>query len=402
MLIICNDIFNLPCLDKIKLVAGSNGLNRVIRWVHVMEHPQYFKWVKGGELLLTTGVAMKDDPEALAQFIRDINSRNISGLVINVGPYIEKTPKEVIELADSLNFPIFELPFEVGLIDVSQSICNAIFSRKLEQESKDSFMKDILFGNLSITDETINKAIYYGYVPKKNYYSIIVKISRDNLLSVEAIMLIKQHMDQILSEVMHKWDKNTININLSNSQVILIPINEKENSLNILNTISENIIDALKIKDNNVELNIGIGTDCKEFKDFKKSISNAQKALSFFEFSNTHSKYNISDYRKMGLYRLFFEMDNHQELTALYEETLGKLIEYDSKNSTNLINTLEAYLDENANLIKTSEELFIHPNTLKYRIHRIEEILNCDIRNINKLLEFSMAMKIGRFLKSTN
>ena len=81
---------------------------------------------------MITGVAIRDDISSLPQFIRDLYSKNIAGLVINIGPYIKKTPVEVIELADSLDFPVFELPFEVGLIDISQSICKAIFMNKLE------------------------------------------------------------------------------------------------------------------------------------------------------------------------------------------------------------------------------------------------------------------------------
>lgn len=95
MLIKCKNIFGLPFLEKLKIVAGRDGLERAISWVHVMEHPQYFKWLKGSELLLTTGVAMKNDEEALIQFIKDIAVKNISGLVINVGPYIKKTPKKL-------------------------------------------------------------------------------------------------------------------------------------------------------------------------------------------------------------------------------------------------------------------------------------------------------------------
>ncbi|WP_249175354.1 PucR family transcriptional regulator ligand-binding domain-containing protein [Clostridium tyrobutyricum] len=163
MIINCGNIKTLDYADKLKLVAGKNGLDRVIKWVHFMENPEYINWLKGGELILITGVLMDIDINTLLNLITDLNLKNASGLVINIGPYIEKTPSKAIKLADSLDFPIFELPFEFRLIDISQSICKAIFMNRIEQESMNSFMKNILSGDLECNEETINRAMFYGY-----------------------------------------------------------------------------------------------------------------------------------------------------------------------------------------------------------------------------------------------
>ncbi|WP_242851437.1 PucR family transcriptional regulator ligand-binding domain-containing protein [Clostridium sp. DMHC 10] len=123
MVVTCGNMLKLPSLEKMKVVAGEKGLNRIIRWVHVMEYPEYSKWLNGGELILFSGVSIENDVDKFINFVRDINSKNVSGLAVNIGPYIKKTPKEVIELANSLGFPIFEFPFQMKFIDVSQSIC---------------------------------------------------------------------------------------------------------------------------------------------------------------------------------------------------------------------------------------------------------------------------------------
>jgi DNA-binding PucR family transcriptional regulator len=403
MIITCNNIFKLPFLEKIKVVAGKKGLNNIIRWVHVMEYPQYTKWLKGGELLLITGVAIKDDINVLTQFVNDISYRNVAGLVINIGPYITETPKEVIELADSLDFPVFELPFDVKLIDVSQSICNAIFMSKMERESMDSFMKDIIFRNVTITEEILNKAIYYGYDPKKTYFSFVIYIDNYNYFTEydimsgkENVLQFKQNIEQIILDIMVKWNKKTIHINQSDSIIIIVPINEKHNENHTPKDIAEDLIKNIQFKIQNLNVSIGIGSYLKELKDLKKSIYNAQKALKLLKISK--EKNRIINYSDIGIYRLLFEVDKHEEMKDLYQETLGNLIEYDLKNSNNLLNTLEFYIEQSGNLAKTAELLFIHKNTLIYRIRRIEEILGCDLKNTNDLLNFSVALKIGKFL----
>jgi Regulator of polyketide synthase expression len=399
MIITCKSILNLPFIEKMKVIAGKKGLNNIIRWVHVMEYPQYTKWLKGGELILVSGVAMKDDINDLMELVRDISSRNVAGLVLNIGPYIKETPREVIELADSLSFPIFELPFEVKFIDISQSICNAIFMSKMEQDSMDSFIKDIIFRDLVITEEVLNKAIYYGYDPQKRYSSFVIHIDnynsfiKDELTIWEKdILQFNQYIEQIILDVMNKWSKKVIYVNQSDSVIIIVPISESDN----FKTIAEDLMKNIQFKVQGLSISIGIGSYFKELRELKKSIDNAQKALKLLKIYK--EKNRVASYGDIGIYKLLFEMDKYEEMKGIYYETLGKLIEYDLKNSNNLLNTLETYIDQSGNLVKTAELLFIHKNTLIYRIRRIEEILGCDLKNINDLLNFSVALKIGKFL----
>ncbi len=398
----CGNIKNLPYMENLKLVAGKAGADRIIKWVHFMENPGYIDWLKGGELILITGILLGNDVGALLDLIRRLNNKNAAGLVINIGPYIEATPKEAIALSDSLGFPIFELPFEVKLIDFSQSICKAIFTSKIEKESMDSFMKDIIFGELTYSEEILSRAMIYGYNPDKEYCSLIVYI--DNFTSVasfndvwdeEIALRIKQQVEQIVIKIMNRFNKKTIRVSQSNSIIIMMPVSDKDKRNNI-DLIAEEIIHEISLKINDLQISIGIGSFWKELKDFKISVFKAQKALKILKINGSKNK--ISKYSDIGIYRLLFQLEKTDEMKALYEEILGKLIDYDKKNSMDLVNTLQIFINEDCNLIKTSEELFIHKNTLKYRIKRIEEILNCDLKNLEQILNFSVAFKIGKFL----
>ncbi|MNH36488.1 Purine catabolism regulatory protein [compost metagenome] len=79
---------------------------------------------------------------------------------------------------------------------------------------------------------------------------------------------------------------------------------------------------------------------------------------------------------------------------------LGKIYEHDKAHDTSYINTLEGYFNNNQNLGKTAKAMFIHRNTLIYRIEKIKEILNTDLKNAEEILQIQLALKVFRLLNN--
>jgi DNA-binding PucR family transcriptional regulator len=69
-------------------------------------------------------------------------------------------------------------------------------------------------------------------------------------------------------------------------------------------------------------------------------------------------------------------------------------------HKTELYPTLSVYLENNGNITVTAEKLFIHPNTLRYRINKIEKLLKTDLSNFESIVELSIAYKIDQLLNS--
>lgn len=400
MFVTCKNILNLPGLEKMKVVAGKGGLNKVIRWVHVTEVPDVSNWVKGGELLFITGVAIGNNTELLLQFVKDINMRKLAGLVINIGPYIEKTPKEILDFADNVDFPIFELPFEVRLIDITQNICRTIFTEKLEKESMSNFMREIIFEDVNITEEMLSRAALYGYNENKNYCALVVDIDNfrlylkeNELQDEDTISNIKNRIQETIEYVMYKNNKKCLYTMQSDAFFFMVPM-EKEN--NNIDYIAETIKNQINKTIGFITVSIGIGGICNHLRGFNKVILEGRKALEMTKFYKKDDC--IINYKDLGIFRLFFEINNHNEMRKLFNENLLKLKKYDEKNSSNLLQTLIVYLRENRNLGKTAEILYIHRNTIKYRVKRIEEILNCDLKDEEVIFNIKLCIRIGIFL----
>ena len=109
-----------------KLVAGREGLSNLVDWVHVVEEMDYVHFLKGRELIVTTGIKEPDDAQLL-EFTRRVYATGASGLVFNVGRYIRSVPKEVQEFGENNDFPVFVLPWEVHLVDFNRELCNLIY-----------------------------------------------------------------------------------------------------------------------------------------------------------------------------------------------------------------------------------------------------------------------------------
>lgn len=84
-------------------------------------------------------------------------------------------------------------------------------------------------------------------------------------------------------------------------------------------------------------------------------------------------------YSELGIFRLFFEIENPEEIRKYSRENLGPLLEADRKNGSDLVGTLRSYLYNNCNLLRTSQALYIHRNTLIYRLNTIKGLLAKDL-----------------------
>ena len=108
------ELLNLSSMKNAKILAGEKGLERNITRLNVMEVPDVINWVEEGEFLLTTAYSMKDNIEGLDQLITELNSKGVAGLGIKTKRYIKEIPKESLEKAEALQFPLIEIPFDIS------------------------------------------------------------------------------------------------------------------------------------------------------------------------------------------------------------------------------------------------------------------------------------------------
>ncbi|PRS40412.1 hypothetical protein C6W19_06975 [Bacillus sp. RJGP41] len=127
------DLFIVDVFQEAKIIAGHAGLKRKVESIEISETPDAINFLAKNSLLLTTGYAFKNDPHALCNLIFQINELPCAGIAIKLKRFIDEIPQDVIELADSLEFPIIQIPETLTLGAVAHQLLSFIWDNQIEE-----------------------------------------------------------------------------------------------------------------------------------------------------------------------------------------------------------------------------------------------------------------------------
>jgi PucR family transcriptional regulator, purine catabolism regulatory protein len=115
----------------LELAAGKDGADAPVRWVHISELPDPTPWLSGGELLLTTGIQLEGD-ERQREFVRLLSGRHLAGLGFGTGFDHAELPEPLLDEARALSFPVFEVPYELPFIALTEKAFTRLVNEQYE------------------------------------------------------------------------------------------------------------------------------------------------------------------------------------------------------------------------------------------------------------------------------
>jgi PucR family transcriptional regulator, purine catabolism regulatory protein len=104
----------------VRLVSGEEAIDAPVRWVHISELQDPTTWLSGGEVLLTTGMAL-ETPEQQREFVGRLAEHQLAALGFGVGFGHHEVPPALVQAAAERDFPVFEVPYEVPFIAVTEA-----------------------------------------------------------------------------------------------------------------------------------------------------------------------------------------------------------------------------------------------------------------------------------------
>lgn len=363
---------NTEKLYELKVLAGKNGMEKYVRWVHIIEDCEVPNFLHDNELIFTTGIGQHQQGWLLG-FVKSLKDNNASGLVINIGPYIKSVPQEVIEYGDEYDFPIFTVPWAIHLIDMTYDFCHRIISSEEIELSLATAFRNLIF---SPQDPQ-------GYVPvlrrrgfheESSYGVVVAQVSGNSAMKVEEF-----------------WNKNRLYISTiisqSESKVCmliqegrLVVIYQKRKMESIKDN-AENLCRFFEQKDLSIKLHIGIA-------DIKRGYAEVpiayKQAISAMQIALLKDQYYVC-YADIGVYQLLFAIENSQILRDFERKILGDLIKHDENKGTDYIKTLQCYLKNDCSIQNTAADMQVHRNTINYKIKQIREILQYEFGEENKM-----------------
>lgn len=527
------EMIELEQMAGMKILAGEKGINRKVVTVSVMDAPDIYNWIKGGEFLITTAFVMRNNPLELKDLIIKLEKRGAAGFGIKIGRFIDKLPDEVLETADKLNFPIVFIPNRFSFVDVINPVlsklvnvqadrleisekihnsftdivleggdtekildtlksiihkdtifideffCKRFFSKikpeikeEIENKRTDYFKNNFLylplkvdkktFGYLIVLDETIsgndiNNKMKYEKIALEHALTILKldlqkRISkheveekyRDKFIHDLIFSNIKSKREVLHQSELYNWEFESkycvIDVDIDNFKKQIVRKDFKKinsclkklredmyryiiyNFKKIFNkpiytTFSDNIIFLIsnseinknlesklislqkKVKDKyDYTVTIGIGNSVKNLSEVDVSYQEAKKTVSLIRKINGDN--SIEKYNNLISFRLLDSITDASFVKEFLSIFIKKINKYDNEHDGELLLTLEVLIKNNWNLSKTSEKLFIHYNTIKYRLKKIEELLSLDLSKHQNRLNISLALHLIQLKKN--
>lgn len=550
------EAMGLEPLKTSKVIAGSEGVDRVIVRLNIMADHEGIDWVSEGELLITTSLALKAKPGLSKDLIEKLHNKNLAALALKIGGLDMPISRELIAAADKYSFPLIELDPNVPFAYITDNLSSHIFNKQTalimrmenihnnlmnvvlsggglqdiaavlyetignpiviwdnifggcvgDDGSPDS---SLLNGNLfsivynddktkNLSQDGIKKLTNYadnvnGRIVKRVLFPIMVSeniygyvflwemlkpigtidyrtletasavialeiikrmsvyqvesrykmeflenlLSRDTtmqnlafergsffdwsekdghtvmIVSIESREKIPAHKQMTPREIFAQYKNSIIQdideiLKKENEKAI---IGEKSDSIIILlrsgeardieemgrkaRRIGDKIIKAVDQKYQKTKVNIGIGRHCTNVRLLWKSYQEARKAMLL---GNSYGK-KAMHFDDIGVYKILSQDNIKNELAAFYENTILPLYEYDKTRNTEFIATLKAYFEHNGNIRKMAEALYTHYNTVLYRLERIKEISNIDLKSPESRLNAEIGLKIMKIIE---
>lgn len=384
-----------------KLRAGGNGLDHVIRWIYFADCIQCLSGnvdaadlIHGEELVIVTDQKLTCDDEKLTAMINSMRQKNIAGFVINEGQISET----VRNYCDKTDLPLFELSVNLHLIDLSQLICKALVEEESNANSREHIFSSILYSENLNTQEIIGQAEYFGIHLKGQHRVLQFSISgthdvQGTFSGEKGNIRIHENIKKIIrNEFSLHGLQQMFLLSQVDTILALVPVNSFDNDL--LFKVLSIIIADIK-KKYSVSIFTGVGTPYEYVEDFRLSYHEAQSAIQLCKIIGKGQ--NVLFYENCGIYFLITQIHNEKLLDQYVQVHIGKLLKADQIQHGDLCRTLECYLDHNCNANTSAEFLCIHRNTMHYRLDKIKQILGTELNDMSVFLELKLSFDIERY-----
>lgn len=364
----------------LKLVAGAGGLNQDLTWFHIIESQIQSEFIHGNELVFTTGMNCRDE-SWLTDLVSRLHRHKACALVINLGPYIEAVPQEILDLCDDYQLPLFTVPWQIMLVDISRTLSKMILDHeRLFLQTSEAMKSAVTASSPKDAKALLAEA---GFALDCHYCLAALGGFKGAKANDDAVWAI-HHILKIRGPEIVVF---TLEGNL-----VIAYLNETESSLEkSLKFLLKELVKSypkLQITCGISENLPGGGALANQLHQAKLALALAladQKPLVFFSQS--------------GLMQILSAVSDKTVLENYANQVLGELINYDKAHNSDYAHWLKLYLDCDGSVQRVTEIAYCHRNTVNYKLKKLRELFRIDTGSHQKITQLSLAFAILKLLE---
>ncbi len=332
-----------------------------MNWVYVSEDSSTHDFLKGGELIITTGINCQDEA-SLYDFIETMIKSHTCGMILNTGKYIlsEDITDSIKALCDKHNYPLIEMPWDVHIYEITRDYYNRIFMDTQKDTSiTDAFLSFIEEDSLHHYDAL--RILEDNHFEKEDCYEIALMKCNKKAISDDLKLRLLFLMESYI-----KLNDLDIHIAFYKNHFLFV-FHDMEEEL-IYNEISS-LISTLENSFKKMQIYAGIGSSVHTLREIRVSY---QRSLAALVYAANNGQ-EIARFEEMGFFRILHSVNDKNLLMAYHDEYLKNIEEYDEIHDTNYLETLHQYLLCNGSIQHVASNMFCHRNTITYRMRVIED-----------------------------
>lgn len=325
---------------RLRLVAGEHGLDRAIRWAHSTELLDPGPYLRGGEIVLTVGASLQD-PGACAAFAESVKAGRASAIGYGVGDVTADVPEALCEACDRLGLPLAEVPAEVPFLSFTEWFAERLASTRDERHEREETgrLLRMVQQGLASAEVLRDRVDDAGLDP-----AALLVIAMDGLEEeLPGVLGLDGDTALLITNDAHAWSEPA-----------------------------------------------GVGS-AGPLDHLPVSLAESLTALDAARRSG--GVVHASD---LATFQALLGRLDHDQLAPFVDQIARPLNEYDSAHGTRLTETLRTFLDMGGAVGATSRALFLHPNTLRHRLARIESLTGRDPLQFDDRVALAIALWTAR------
>lgn len=364
---------------EMKFLAGRNGWANSISWVHLLEDTTIIQNFWGKELAVTTGLGFPEKEDWM-NLARKLNKYHASGLIINVGQYINDVPEELQAYCDENDLPLLTVPWEVHLSDMIKDFSIHVF---LQDNTDEQIASALIAAIETPEDQKAYRKELLQYFDVDGSFQVIL-MTFEGLDAMDTVE--RKKMSYRIQVYLEDISHNASFFYYNSDFVLVANALSEEYLCNLV----EGALKRGKRRMPGVELCVGLGSKCMDISRLSVSYKRAKAAA---HIAITQKK-QVVKFDDCGLYRLLYMIEDKEILNEMENECLADLEEHDRKYNAGYVETLKSYLKHNGSIQAVAAELYTHRNTVLYRIGNIRKILGNELKTPEERLPYQIAFYI--------
>jgi len=365
----------------LELLSGEESAQAHVRWVHSTELPDPTPWLKGGEVLLSTGLQL-DGPRSQREFVERLADHKITALGFGTGFTHRRVPAALVTAARKRDFPLFEVPYELPFIAITERAFAHLLDERYELLQR-NMVGDILAEALSghLYPEDLKARLRPFGIGER--IAVLAFALEDPAAAASAVgrLLTAERVGNLVA-IRGGLVCAVIDAGPAGTEVGIDPV-----------ALAGRIRAELKTRFGQVR---AAASRPAATHSLRMSFHEARCALEAVRLRNGDAP-EVASYEDLGGFQLLLSLQDDEALSSYCRSVLGPIEEGEGEYGDELVRSLDVFIEHNGHWEKAAGALYCHRHTLRYRIRRIEQLTGRDCSNARDRIEFWLALR-GREL----